>query len=333
MKKKIFRVLGVVLGLVVLAVAGGLTYVKTALPNVGPAPEITVEGTPAQIERGKYLANHVAACTDCHSQRDFSRFAGPIVPGTFGAGGERFGPEMGFPGTFYSKNITPYALKDWTDGEIYRAITAGVSKNGEALFPVMPYHSFGQLDDRDIYAVIAYLRSLPAVKNDVPASEAAFPMNIILQTMPRKGTPQVRPEKTDVLAYGKYLTTFAGCGECHTKRDKGQPLPGMEFAGGMEFQMPHATLRSANLTPDKETGLGNWTEEMFVSRFKLYADSAYQAPAVAQHDFNTVMPWGQYAGMEESDLKAIFAYLKSLQPVPHKVIRFEARNAQSIAAN
>ena len=333
MKKKIFRVLGVVLGLVVLAVAGGLTYVKTALPNVGPAPELTVEGTPAQVERGKYLANHVAVCTDCHSQRDFSRFAGPVVPGTFGAGGEKFGPEMGFPGTFYAKNITPYALKDWTDGEIYRAITAGVSRNGEALFPVMPYHSFGQLDDRDIYAVIAYLRTLPAVQHDVPASEAAFPMSIILRTMPRKGTPQVRPEKTDVLAYGKYMTTFAGCGDCHTKRDKGQPLPGMEFAGGMEFQMPHAMLRSANLTPDPETGLGNWTEDMFVSRFKLYADSAYQAPPVAQHDFNTVMPWGQYADMEESDLKAIFTYLKSLQPVPHKVIRFEPRNAQSIAAN
>jgi hypothetical protein len=321
MKKKIFRVLGVVLGLVVLAVAGGLTYVKTALPNVGPAPELTIEGTPAQVERGKYVANHVALCMDCHSQRDYSRFAGPIAPGTFGAGGEKFGPEMGFPGTFYSKNITPYALKDWTDGEIYRAITAGVSKNGEALFPVMPYHNFGQLDDRDIYAVIAYLRTLPAVQHDVPASEAAFPMNIILQTMPKKGTPQVRPEKTDVLAYGKY------------KRDKGQPLPGMEFAGGMEFQMPHAMLRSANLTPDKETGLGNWTEEMFVSRFKLYADSAYQAPAVAQNDFNTVMPWGQYAGMEESDLKAIFTYLKSLQPVPHKVIRFELRNATDIAVN
>jgi hypothetical protein len=72
---------------------------------------------------------------------------------------------------------------------------------------------------------------------------------------------------------------------------------------------------------------------MFVSRFKLYADSAYQAPAVAQHDFNTVMPWGQYAGMEETDLKAIFTYLKSLQPVQHKVIRFEPNKGQNIAAN
>jgi hypothetical protein len=72
---------------------------------------------------------------------------------------------------------------------------------------------------------------------------------------------------------------------------------------------------------------------MFVSRFKLYADSTYHAPAVAPDDFNTVMPWEQYAGMEETDLKAIFAYLKTIRPVPHKVVRFEPHNGQSIAAN
>jgi mono/diheme cytochrome c family protein len=332
MKKKIFRILGIVLGLVVLLVAGGLTYVKTALPNVGPAPELKVEVTAAQVERGKYLANHVALCMDCHSQRDFSKYAGPIKDGTFGGGGEKFGPEMGFPGTFYSKNITPYALKDWTDGEIYRAITAGVSKTGDALFPVMPYHGFGQMDDKDIHAIIAYIRTVPPVKNDVPASQADFPMNFILRTMPVKGIPQTLPDKGDVLAYGKYMTTFASCGDCHTKKDKGAPLPGMEFAGGMEFQFPNGMLRSANITPDPETGIGTWTEETFVKRFKMYADSAYHNPSVAKEDFNTIMPWTMYAGMEESDLKAIYTYLKTLKPVKHKVERFEPSTDQSIAA-
>ncbi len=333
MKKKILRVSGAVLALVVLAVVGGLTYVKTALPNVGPAPELKVDMSAAQIERGEYLANHVALCMDCHSERDYSRFAGPIKAGTFGAGGEKFGREMGFPGNFYSRNITPYALKDWTDGEIYRAVTAGVSKTGEALFPVMPYHAFGQMDDRDIHAIIAYLRTVPAVKSEIPAREVDFPVNIILQTMPVKGTPQVRPDKSDVLAYGKYITTFAGCAECHTKRDKGAPLPGMAFAGGMEFKLPTGVLRSANLTPDKETGIGTWTEEMFVQRFKMYADSAYHTPAVGKDDFNTIMPWNMYAKMEATDLKSIYAYLKTLEPVPHKVVRFEPEAARSIAAN
>jgi mono/diheme cytochrome c family protein len=332
MKKNILRITLVLLGLVVLLVAGGLIYLKTALPDVGPAPELKVEMTAARIERGKYLANHVAVCMDCHSQRDFSRFAGPVKDGTLGGGGEKFGPELGFPGTFYSKNITPYALKDWTDGEIYRAITAGVSRKGEALFPVMPYHGFGQMDDKDIHAIIAYIRTVPPVKNDVPASRADFPMNFILQTMPVKGTPQPLPDKSDVLAYGKYLTTFSSCGECHTKRDKGTPLPGMEFAGGMEFQLPHAMVRSANLTPDQETGIGTWTEEMFVKRFKMYADSTYHNPAVAKDDFNTIMPWMMFAGMEETDLKAIFAYLKTLKPVNHKVVKFEPNSTKTIAA-
>jgi mono/diheme cytochrome c family protein len=333
MKKKVFRVLGVVLGLVVLAVAGGLTYVTTALPDVGPAPELTVEITPAQIERGKYLANHVAVCTDCHSKRDYSRFAGPITPGTFGAGGERFGPEMGLPGTLYSKNITPFALKDWTDGEIYRAITAGVSRNGEALFPLMPYHAVGQMDDRDVYAIIAYLRSLPSVPSHIPATKLDFPMNIIVKTIPVKGKPQVRPERQDVLAYGAYITRSALCGDCHTQMDKGAPIPGMEFAGGREFKFPNSTVRSANLTPDKETGIGSWTEAMFVQRFKMYADSTYHAPAVGKDEFNTPMPWAMYAGMEEYDLKAIFAYLKTLKPVPNNVVRFESNHGQTIATN
>ena len=102
MKKKIFRVLGVVLGLVVLAVAGGLTYVTTALPNVGPAPKLAVEMTSAQIERGKYLANHVALCMDCYSQREFSWFAGTGRPGTFGARGGKFAPGTGFARRLHS---------------------------------------------------------------------------------------------------------------------------------------------------------------------------------------------------------------------------------------
>ncbi len=78
----------------------------------------------------------------------------------------------------------------------------------------------------------------------------------------------------------------------------------MDFAGGFEFKMPIGTLRSANITPDSQTGIGNWTEEAFVSRFKMYADSSYQAPVLGKSDFNTIMPWRMYAGMKDSDLKA-----------------------------
>ena len=120
------------------------------------------------IALGKYLANHEAVCLDCHSQLDYSLFAGPVKHGTFGAGGEKFGKELGFPGTIYSKNITAYSLNKWTDGEILRGITAGVNKDGKALFTLMPYHAYGKMDKQDVYSIIAYLRTLPAIKNEAP---------------------------------------------------------------------------------------------------------------------------------------------------------------------
>src|SRR5687768_8942224 len=105
--KKVFRILGIILIVLIVFIAGAIIYIKTALPDVGDAPDLQVQRTPERIERGKYLANAVAVCMDCHSTRDWSKFSGPIKPGTFGQGGERFDHSMGFPGIYYSKNITP----------------------------------------------------------------------------------------------------------------------------------------------------------------------------------------------------------------------------------
>ena len=120
--KKALRVSAFILIGLLLITGALVSYVKFALPDVGPAPELKVEITPARIERGKYLANHVTVCIDCHSKRDWTKFAGPISaqPGT---GGEKFDRNMGLPGEIYSANITPYHLKNWTDGELFRAIT------------------------------------------------------------------------------------------------------------------------------------------------------------------------------------------------------------------
>jgi mono/diheme cytochrome c family protein len=308
----------------VLVVAGLLLYLRFVLPDVGDPENLKFEYSSQRIEHGKYLANAVAACMDCHSTRDWTKYSGPLVEGTLGKGGERFAREFGFPGEFYSKNITPYSLKDWTDGEILRAITSGVSKDGSALFSVMPHPAYGKLDKEDIMDIIAYLRSLPEVKNDVPKSHPDFPMNFILNTIPQKANFTKRPDKKDQLNYGKYLFTMASCNECHTKQEKGKPVEGMELAGGFEFPLPGGILvRSANITPDAETGIGSYTEEMFVKRFKFYADSAYVDPIVKAGEFNTLMPWRMYAQMNEEDLKAIYAYLKTLKPIKNQVTRFE----------
>src|SRR5690554_8090759 len=184
-----------------------VSYVKLALPNVGEAEYIDIEITQEKIERGRYLSYHVMMCADCHSERDFSKFSGPPFPNTEFAGGEIFNQSMGFPGVFVSSNITPYGIGEWTDGELFRLITTGVKQDGEPIFPVMPYHHFGQLDREDIEAVIAFLRTLEPVETHHPESKANFPFNLILRTMPKKAQLNSKPDKSQTVAYGKYMFT------------------------------------------------------------------------------------------------------------------------------
>ena len=320
--KKILKIFGYGLVAVMIIIAVLLTYVKTILPNVGSAPELKVEITTEKIERGNYLANHVMLCMDCHSTRDWSLFSGPMISGTEGKGGETFDQKLGFPGKYIAPNLTPYNLLSWTDGEIFRAVTSGVSKDGRALFPIMPHHLYGQLDKNDIEAVIAYIRSLISIENETEISSSDFPMNFIINTIPKKPAFSKIPQQSEKINYGKYMITAAGCIDCHTKQDKGK-FVGELYAGGFEFKLQDGSVvRSTNLTPDKTTGLGNWSSEQFINRFKMYADSSYVNPKVTPGEFQTTMPWTMYSGMREEDLEAIFAYLQTLSPVYNQVERF-----------
>lgn len=318
MKKMLFSAAGMVVFLVIAATF----YFYFALPAVEPAGEVHIEGTQEQIAHGKYLAEHVVLCIDCHSVRDWSRFSGPITPGTYGAGGDRFDENMGFPGTFYARNITPYNLKDWSDGEIYRVITTGVTRDGEPIFPVMPYPSYRKMDPEDVKSIIAYIRTLEPIEKTTPPSKANFPMNLIMRTIPQPAEPMERPSPEHTLEYGKYLATIAACGDCHTPQEQGTRIEELFMAGGFEFKLPSGTVRSANLTPHKRTGIGNWTKEHFVNRFRQYDVPADSLPKTAPDQFNTIMPWNMYAGMKTEDLEAIYTYLQSLEPVDHTVVRF-----------
>jgi mono/diheme cytochrome c family protein len=322
MKKalKYITITGTCLILIILAVA---TYIKLGLPRIPVPTDITAPVTADRVERGSYLANHVAVCMDCHSTRDWTLFSGPPLKGAdLGGGGAFFGKEAGFPGSFYAPNITPFSLSGWSDGEIYRAITAGVSKDGRALFPVMPYHSYGRLDKEDIVDIIAYLRTLAPVENSVPLSQPDFPFNFIINTMPREPASVTRPSPQDPLQYGAYLVQMAGCVDCHSKREKGEIVAGSEFGGGMEFRQPAGIIRAPNITPDPETGIGSWSKQSFIRKFRQYADSTYQVSILSEHDLNSPMPWTMYGGMEEKDLEAIYDYLASLKPVKNDVQRY-----------
>jgi mono/diheme cytochrome c family protein len=318
---KALRIIAIIVGIFVLLLFAAGAYVKFALPVTDPSPDIKVARSAERIENGRYLANHVTICMDCHSKRDWGRYAGPMSATGIGAGGEVFNHQMGFPGTFYARNITPAALGSWSDGDIFRAVTAGVSKDGSALFPLMASQRFGRMDKEDIYDIIAYIRTLKPVTKHVPLSEPDFPVNFIINTMPQKPQFSKKPKPSDTLHYGAYLVNAAGCVECHSKTEKGSVIKGTEFGGGMEFKQPAGVLRSPNITFDPATGISSWTKQDFVKRFKAYAAADYQAAPVARNEINTPMPWSMYGGMKEKDLEAIYTYLKHVTPIRNRVLR------------
>lgn len=319
--KRLYKFLLGIPIILILILGIGLLYISLALPSVGKPIPLEIEVTQAKVERGRYLAYHVMMCADCHSERDFSIFSAPPTPGTEFTGGDIFDESMGFPGSFVSSNITPYGIGDWTDGELFRLITTGVKRDGEPIFPVMPYHHFGKMDARDIEAVIAFLRTLEPVETHHPASRANFPFNFILRTMPKEANLSKRPNRNNKVDYGEYMFKAAACAECHTKFEKGEFI-GPIGGGGREFTFPDGSVvRTPNLTPH-ETGLNNLNKQSFIRLFKKYADSTYAIPKVKPGEFQTLMPWVMYAGMEEQDIGAIYDYLQTLDPYENSVTRF-----------
>lgn len=322
--KKFFKILQYIIGGVVIIVIAYLVYFNSAYPKVNPPSSEKVEITAARLERGEYLARHVAVCLDCHSTRDWTKLDGPIIPNSLGKGGEEFNEQnAGVPGTLFAKNITPAAIGNWTDGELIRAITCGVNRDNAALFQLMPYVHYNHLTKEDLYSIVAYIRSLPTIQNTTRERSLNFPVNFIVKTMPLKSyTPAPEPNKNNSVEYGEYLVNAAACFDCHTQMVKGKPIMEKAFAGGYPFQLPSGTVRSANITPEPVSGIGNWKKEQFVARFKSMDTESSRTISVGEKDFNSVMPWTLYGGMKREDLSAIYDYLRTLTPVKNVVVKF-----------
>ncbi len=322
MKPPVKYVLYFLLGISTVALLA-IVYIYTACPNVELDQSISVEITSERIKRGDYLANHVMVCIDCHAERDWTRFSGPLTTGTEGKGGEKFDRTMGLPGVYYAPNITPAGIGDWSDSELYRVITSGVNKDNEALFPLMPYMYYGQLSDEDIFSVMAYIRQLSPIQSSFPEPQHDFPMNIIVRTIPKLQEKLPDPDPSNPVEYGQYIATAAGCIECHTPIDKGRIIMDLKYSGGREFTMPgYGLVRSANITPHMVHGIGSWSKEQFINVFKAYELSQYTPGKIETNAFNTMMPWTMYAGMTTQDLGALYEYLRTLDPIDNEVIRF-----------
>ncbi len=316
-KKLILISVAFVLGLVVLAVA----FLGLRGPTIATPSSIAVEMSPKNLERGKYLYENLMHCDGCHGQNDYTRFASPVLPGRSGAG-QVFPKEMGLPGTIVASNITPDSdtgLGRWTDGEKLRAVREGISKDGRPLFPMMPYTYYRKMTDDDAYALVAYMNSLPAVRNGLPKTSIDFPVSLMIKGVPQPVVPVKDIDRRNTVKYGEYLVTLGGCVECHTPQVRGRLVADKHFSGGRMFNVGFARVVSANITRNDESGIGRWTETQFIEKFAQYRGYAEKgSPKVSNDDF-TLMAWVNYARLPDEDLRAIYNYLRT-QPAIYNAV-------------
>lgn len=294
-----------------------------------PAADNATDSLEKVMARGKYLVNNVASCLDCHSKRDWTKFSGPIIAGTEGMGGEIFDSKLlpgAIPGTIYARNITSdtaTGIGTWTDDELLRAMTHGINKNGDTLFPLMPYPNLNHIAKADLLSMVAYIRTLKPVNNVVSQRQLMIPISMAYPAPAIQPSvdSNMAPPASDKVKYGQYLVTMADCGTCHTPFVNGQPDFSRSLGGGNTFNVEDIfRVTSANITSDTATGIGSWTEDAFVEKFKNNGSDANVNRDPGK--MNSIMPWSLYGKMEETDLRAIYAYLKTVPPVKNKVEKY-----------
>lgn len=252
------------------------------------------------LERGTYLMQSIVACGNCHTPK------GPNgeIPGMELAGMAPFEKTPGFDAN--APNITPdpeTGIGTWTDEQIIASIREGKRPDGSIIGPPMPIALYRGLSDNDVKAIVAYLRNVKPVKNEIPPSVYRIPLP------PAYGPPVVsvpEPDRNDQLAYGAYLAGPAGhCMECHSPlTPKGPDLVNNLGAGGFEFHGPWGVSVSSNITP---TGLKDRSDDEIKVMITqgVRPDGAKMLPP---------MGYSYYANIEDADLNAIVAYLRTLPP-------------------
>jgi mono/diheme cytochrome c family protein len=276
--------------LVVALVAAATQGCMLRRTAVAPAADIRVSMAAERVARGRYIFENLGDCAGCHAERG----KGAGLP-----------KEQGVPGSIVASNITPdpdTGLGRWTDGEKIRAIREGIARNGRALFPVMPYTNYRRMSDQDVESLVAYMNTLEPMRNFLPLSRVNPIVSAYVKNWPRPSGSVTPPDRSDPVHYGEYLATMASCVNCHSPMVRGRPVRAKLFAGGRFFGDGPNRVRSPNITPDEETGIGGWSEQDFVNRF-LYKRSVSGRAGP--------MPWRGLSQLVPEDLRAIYAYLRS----------------------
>lgn len=315
--KKAVRVLLIIIGILLLLVGGFAVFIALrGIPEEAPENlSLKVEPTPQRLETGRQLS--AMLCNDCHYNTATQKLTGRKMD------------EVKQFGEVYSKNITAHpenGIGKWTDGQLVYLLRTGITPKGKFL-PVMA--KLHRMSDEDIQSIIVFLRSDHNwVKPDatkVPESKYSFFTKFLtnikaIRPMPYTGQPIAQPDTTDKIKWGEYVALYrVECYTCHSADFASDDFIDPEnskgfFGGGNKFSMPDGIeVVSRNLTMDEETGIGKWTEDDFVKAVKTGILPNGQ-PAVRS-------PMKPYPFLSDSEVRAIFAYLKTLPKISNKVER------------
>lgn len=325
--KRLLKILAYAMGAVILLLGTAALYIQikgipkypvemtSELKNL----KVTIDST--HIAEGKRIASML--CRECHYNPETER-----MTGTFRADIPK---ELG---EIYSLNITQdetHGIGNWTDGEIYYFLRTGIRpQTGEYVPPFMP--RFSRMSDEDMKSVIAWLRSpdpiLQPDAREYPPNKYNFFIKTLANTafgpMPLPQEPIIEPDSTDKVKLGRYVALdMIGCYACHsgelTKVNEYEPEKSPNFFGGGEELLDadgKTPVRAANITMDKETGIGNWTEQQFADAVRF----GKKPQGGLLH-----YPMTPHAALTETEVKAVFAYLKTLPVISNKVDRFKEK--------
>lgn len=316
--KKFLKIVLVVLAVVIVVVIGFVSFI--AIRGIPSYPtqkvELKVESTPERVQRGKKLASML--CVKCHLDPATGKLTGKLMadaPADFGV--------------IHSRNITQdpeVGIGNWTDGELAFLLRTGIRKDGHYAPPYMV--KLPRASDEDIQSIIAWLHSddqlVAASKTEPAEPQPSFLIKFLCLVafgpFEYPKAPVAKPDTTNAVEWGKYLAnSIYNCYACHSADFKTNNELDVEksvgfYGGGNKMLDENGvnTVLTANITMDKETGIGNWTEEDFIKTVK-YGTRPNGQPVK--------YPMEPYAGLDSAEVKAIFAYLKTVLPISNKVNR------------
>lgn len=254
------------------------------------------------VKRGDYLVNGILTCGNCHSPK------GPNgdIPGKEFSGGLSW-DEPPFKVT--APNITQdkdTGIGGWTDAQIKTLLRTGIRPNGVHIAMVMPTGFYHIMTERDLNAVVAYLRTIKPIKNTVAAPIYKMPQ--VEHVLPGGEKPYTEAMMTDKVKRGFYLATIAHCMECHTPMEKGVRLWTTRLgAGGFDFPGPWGISTSRNISSSKTKGIGAWTDDQIKRAITqgISKDGSPLKPPMGYHYYASVTP---------DDVDAVVAYLRTVPP-------------------